>query len=74
MTENEYRSTADMLLGAHDVAVLCHISPDGDTLASALAVYRALTPRGISVSLYSEDGVPERTRPACYQQDFVFKY
>lgn len=60
MTENEYRSMADMLLGARDVAVFCHISPDGDTLASALAVYRALTPRGISVSLYSEDGVPEK--------------
>ena len=60
MTGNEYKSMADILLGARDVAVFCHISPDGDTLASALAVYRALSPRGISVSLYSEDGVPEK--------------
>ena len=45
---------------AHDDMVLiCHVSPDGDTLGSALALYAGLMQIGKRVQVVCEDAVPQ---------------
>jgi phosphoesterase RecJ-like protein len=41
-----------------DIAVVAHVSPDGDTLGSGLALVRALTKLGKRTALVSQDAVP----------------
>ncbi len=41
-----------------DIAVVAHVSPDGDTLGSGLALARALTRLGKRAALVSQDKVP----------------
>mgnify|MGYP000853108730 FL=1 len=41
-----------------DIAVVAHVSPDGDTLGSGLALVRALTKLGKRAALVSSDAVP----------------
>jgi len=41
-----------------DIAVVAHVSPDGDTLGSGLALVRALTRLGKRAALVSQDKVP----------------
>ena len=43
---------------AQSVAIVCHISPDGDTVGSALAVRLGLMQLGKDVALYCQDKVP----------------
>ncbi len=55
--ESEYRSTgtiqqiADRLREARKLLVTTHVKPDGDGIGSALAIYRALKPRGVDVDI-----------------------
>jgi phosphoesterase RecJ-like protein len=43
---------------AKTVAIICHISPDGDTVGSALAVRLGLMQLGKTVTLYCQDKIP----------------
>ena len=43
---------------AQSVAIVCHISPDGDTVGSALAVRLGLMQLGKTVTLYCQDKIP----------------
>ena len=43
---------------AKTVAIVCHISPDGDTVGSALAVRLGLMQLGKTVTLYCQDKIP----------------
>ncbi|MGN0796938.1 MAG: bifunctional oligoribonuclease/PAP phosphatase NrnA [Christensenellales bacterium] len=45
------------LLSASKVAIFSHINPDGDTLGSSLALYRALVLLGKQADLYCENDV-----------------
>lgn len=49
---NTLSKIKDMLLAARDIAVYCHTNPDGDTLACALALRRALAAKA-KPSLFS---------------------
>lgn len=49
----------DYIYGKDDFGIICHKSPDGDTLGSGLAVYHGLKQLGKSCSIYCSD-VPER--------------
>ena len=44
---------------AERIALVCHISPDGDTVGSALAVRLGLMQLGKDVALYCQDKIPE---------------
>lgn len=44
---------------ARSVALVCHISPDGDTIGSALALRLGLIELGKKVTLYCQDKIPE---------------
>ena len=43
-----------------ELSLLTHVSPDGDTLGSALGMYSALTKAGVRVRVISPDPVPAR--------------
>ena len=44
---------------AQKIALVCHISPDGDTVGSALAVSLGLMEMGKTVALYCQDKIPD---------------
>ena len=46
------------ICAAKNVAIVCHISPDGDTVGSALAVRLGLMQLGKTVTLYCQDKIP----------------
>lgn len=50
------------LEGAESVAIVCHISPDGDTVGSALAMRLGLLEKGRTVHLYCQDKIPDILR------------
>ena len=54
------REAADWLSTREDVAVLCHQSPDGDTLGSAAALVRALHKCGKRAALFCADTIAPR--------------
>ena len=47
---------------AKNVAIVCHISPDGDTVGSALAMRLGLMQLGKNVTLYCQDKIPDVLR------------
>lgn len=47
------------ICAANSVALVCHISPDGDTVGSALAVRLSLMELGKSVDLFCQDKIPD---------------
>ena len=47
---------------AQSVAIVCHISPDGDTVGSALAMRLGLMQLGKNVELYCQDKIPDVLR------------
>ena len=49
----------EAIRAAQTVALVCHISPDGDTVGSALAVRLGLMQLGKTVALYCQDKIPE---------------
>ena len=44
---------------ARSIAIVCHISPDGDAIGSALALRLGLLELGKEVKLYCQDKIPE---------------
>ncbi|MBI3988548.1 MAG: bifunctional oligoribonuclease/PAP phosphatase NrnA [candidate division NC10 bacterium] len=50
----------EALKAANSVAILSHISPEADTLGSALALYLVLKDLGKDVALYNADPIPPR--------------
>lgn len=54
---NAMDKCAKALLSASKVAIFSHINPDGDTLGSSLALYRALVLLGKQADLYCENDV-----------------
>ena len=44
---------------AQSIALVCHISPDGDTVGSALALRLCLKALGKDVALYCQDKIPD---------------
>ena len=53
-------SLSEKLKKEKDVAIFCHIRPDGDTLGSALALSLALTNLGIKAQVFCDDVIPSR--------------
>ena len=52
-----------MLLGtSDDILILCHKSPDGDTVGAAFGLYHALTHIGKRAAVKCSDPLPERLR------------
>ena len=56
---------------AERIAVVCHISPDGDTVGSALALRLALGEMGKQVTLLCQDPIPEVLRFLPGAEDFL---
>lgn len=50
-------TTGNMLLAAQKIVLCCHVSPDGDTLGSALALMHLLESRGKEVTVFVDDTV-----------------
>ena len=48
--------------GAKSIAMVCHISPDGDTVGSALALRLGLIEMDKQVTLYCQDKIPDILR------------
>ena len=49
----------EAILSARSIALVCHISPDGDTVGSALAMRLGLMELGKQVTIFCQDKVPE---------------
>ena len=47
--------TGNMLLAAQKIVLCCHVSPDGDTLGSALGLARLLEQKGKEVTVFVDD-------------------
>lgn len=59
MIQEKINSLAALLTQAQGIVLVCHVAPDGDTLASALALRYALTCRGKRCEVVCQDPVPE---------------
>ena len=63
MTEpNELQALLTLLEGASSILLICHVSPDGDTLGSALALRERLLRMGKAVELGVDGDVPYNCR------------
>ncbi|HHW99294.1 MAG TPA: bifunctional oligoribonuclease/PAP phosphatase NrnA [Firmicutes bacterium] len=60
--DNDLKKVAAALQEASRLLLLSHVSPDGDSLGSLLALRHALLRRGKQVWVYVEGGVPDRYR------------
>ena len=49
--------TGNMLLAAQKIVLCCHVSPDGDTLGSALGLARFLEQQGKEVIVFTDDHI-----------------
>ena len=49
----------DAIRAAQSIVMACHVNPDGDALGSMLGLALALAPLGKSLTILSQDGVPE---------------
>ena len=59
MKNPEIIKTWNDIIKAKSVAMACHVSPDGDTLGSALALAHVLRQNGIDADVFAQDKVPE---------------
>ncbi len=50
IAEEEWARAVELLSGVSEVALACHVDPDGDALGSMLAVQRQLSARGVKTS------------------------
>jgi phosphoesterase RecJ-like protein len=50
LPDAQWRAAADILSGATDATLVCHVAPDGDALGSMLALARGLRSRGVVVT------------------------
>lgn len=55
--------------GAHNILVIAHIQPDGDTLGSGFALDSMLKKLGKHSDIYCEDGIPHRYAELFPQQE-----
>ena len=60
MTQSIIDVSAQFLAQSDKICLICHISPDGDTLGGAFALFYALKSLGKSVYVESFDGFPEK--------------
>lgn len=51
------KETGSMLMAAQKIVLCCHVSPDGDTLGSALGLGRYLKQQGKEVTLFVDDDI-----------------
>ncbi len=54
-----YQQIKKELKKAHNILLISHIDPDGDSLGSMLAIFQMLSIQGKNVVMYCEDPVPE---------------
>ena len=54
------KKTQQMIQRAREIAVVCHINPDGDCIGSLLALGLGLEGIGKKIYMVSQDGVPRR--------------
>ena len=70
MAKGTLEAVAEAIRGAEHIALCSHISPDGDTIGSALALRLALLSLGKRVSCFCADKVPDNLAmlpgAACY--------
>jgi len=59
---NDIERVTRTLLEHHSCLILTHINPEGDAIGSMLALALALEERGITVTCYDRDGVPDNCR------------
>lgn len=69
--KDRLQKIADMLRGANDVAVYCHTNPDGDAIACALSMCRALRLLGKTAVPICDCEVPEKYLFMEGAEDFV---
>ena len=55
----DYPKVMDWLRASDDVAIVSHVSPDGDTIGSALALNETLRGMGKRTCLLCPDGIPD---------------
>lgn len=59
MKRSTIEQLANWIAGRQEIAVVCHVSPDGDTLGSALALWRALLSLGKKAQVFCASSIPE---------------
>ena len=59
MKRSTIEHLANWIAGRQEIAVVCHVSPDGDTLGSALALWRALLSLGKKAQVFCASSIPE---------------
>ena len=59
MAKGTLEAVAEVIRGAEHIALCSHISPDGDTIGSALALRLALMSLGKRVDCFCADKVPD---------------
>lgn len=55
-----YEQAANLLASKNNIALLCHIRPDADTVGSACALKSALESMGKNVTVFCADKMPKR--------------
>ncbi|MDR1940463.1 MAG: bifunctional oligoribonuclease/PAP phosphatase NrnA [Clostridiales bacterium] len=61
---------AAVLSEAKKIALICHVTPDGDTVGSALALYAALKKIGKAVDVFSSDPIGEKLKYLPFSDKF----
>jgi phosphoesterase RecJ-like protein len=64
------KKIADALCESRKIALICHINPDGDTVGSALALYRALTKIGKKADVFCADEIGEKLKYLPFSDSF----
>lgn len=57
--ERNLEAVAQAIHTAHTIAICSHVSPDGDTIGSGLAMLHGLTQLGKLVTLFDQDKIPD---------------
>lgn len=60
MSRDSFSRIVEALKAARSAAIISHVSPEGDTLGSALAAYLVLKDLGKDVAIYNADPIPPR--------------
>lgn len=73
MTENNItlREIAEILKNKDRLYFICHVRPDGDTLACAFALKEALEKMGKQIAVFSSDPVSDRLSFICSSKVFL---
>lgn len=60
INNEKYQKIYNEINVANSIAIFCHINPDGDTLASGLALYAFLKKMGKDARIFCEDNVSKK--------------